>query len=88
MPQHPARHHAPAHQRETCPDSEVEREIPRHAHGLADLLVRPSPRVHVAEREQRRLAPIAQAIPWCDSATVTVTGHGRANAVARAPEPA
>jgi hypothetical protein len=37
MPQHPARHHAPAHQHEVRADPVVEGLISRHAHGLADL---------------------------------------------------
>ena len=57
MPQHPARHHAPADQLVSLADLEIEWQIPRHAHGLADLHVGARPRVRVAEREHHRLAP-------------------------------
>ena len=45
MPQQPARHHAPAHQRDELADLEVEGEIPRDAYRLADLHVGAGPRV-------------------------------------------
>jgi len=59
MPQHPARHHAPAHQREALADPEVEGEIPWHAHSLADLDVGAGPRMPMAEGEHHGFAPIA-----------------------------
>jgi hypothetical protein len=61
MPQQPARHHAPAHQRDELADLEVEGEIPWDAYRLADLHVGAGPRVRVAEREHHGFAPIALA---------------------------
>ena len=43
MPQHPARHHAPADQLVPLTDPHVGGEIPGHAHRLADLDVDAGP---------------------------------------------
>jgi hypothetical protein len=59
VPQHPARHHAPADQLVPLADLEIEGQIPRHAHHLADLHVGAGARVRLAEREHHRLAPVA-----------------------------
>lgn len=58
----------------TLANREVEREIPRHAHGLPDLDVGAGPRVRVPEREHHRLTPVAQVMRFDDPpATVTVS---------------
>jgi hypothetical protein len=64
MPQHPARHHAPAHQRHALADPEHEGQMPRHAHRLADLDLGTGPRVRVAKRQKDGLAPpVTMAVP-------------------------
>jgi hypothetical protein len=59
MPQHPARHDAPAHQVHALADPQIEGEIAGNAHRLADLHVSAGPRMRVAEAEHHGLAPIA-----------------------------
>src|SRR5258705_11771016 len=58
MPQHPARHHAPAHHRHARAYRQVKGETSGHAYRLADLDVAAGARVGVAERKHYGFAPV------------------------------
>jgi hypothetical protein len=63
MPEHPARHHAPADQLGVPTDPELERLIARDPDSLPDLHRLLAAGMLVREREHHRLAPVAPRDP-------------------------